>query len=107
MLSGVLVIGVAMPMFNPYNELLRSHFDEHFDSGFDYAYTYPGMNKVVQAVGRVIRTKDDKGIAILFDDRYDHRKYKELFPKHWNHYQKIKKNDFIQSALKAFWDKKK
>jgi DNA excision repair protein ERCC-2 len=107
MLSGVLVVGVAMPMYNPYNELLRSHFDEHFDEGFDYAYTYPGMNKVIQAVGRVIRTKEDMGVAILFDDRYDHRKYKELFPKHWSHYKRLNKNEFIQSALKLFWNQKK
>lgn len=105
MLSGVLIVGVAMPMFNKHNELLRSHFDEQFDEGFDYAYTYPGMNKVVQAVGRVIRTEEDKGIAILFDDRYTHRKYLELYPNHWSHYKVIRKNDFVQSALNKFWDK--
>jgi len=104
MLNGVLIIGVAMPQFNQYNELLRNHFDEKFDSGFDYAYTYPGMNKVVQAVGRVIRTEEDRGIAILFDDRYTHRKYKSLFPKQWSHYQKIEDNDFVQTALEKFWD---
>jgi DNA excision repair protein ERCC-2 len=104
MLSGVLIVGVAMPMFNQYNELLRSHFDDKFDSGFDYAYTYPGMNKVVQAVGRVIRTEEDKGIAILFDDRYMHRKYLSLFPRHWSHYKKIKENEYVQDALIKFWD---
>jgi len=103
MLSGVLIVGVAMPMFNKQNELLRSHFDEHFDEGFDYAYTYPGMNKVVQAVGRVIRTEKDKGIAILFDDRYTHRKYLELYPKHWNHFNIIRKNDFVQNKIEKFW----
>ena len=107
MLAGVLIVGVAMPMFNKHNELLRSFFDEHFGEGFDYAYTYPGMNKVVQAVGRVIRTKEDQGIAILFDDRYSHRKYLELYPNHWNHYKRIHKNDYVQSALKKFWSNKK
>ena len=107
MLSGVLIVGVALPQFNRFNELLRSHFDEHFDEGFDYAYTYPGMNKVVQAVGRVIRTETDKGIAILFDDRYTHRKYLELYPRHWNHYKIIKRNQFVQSALNKFWDNNK
>jgi DNA excision repair protein ERCC-2 len=106
MLSGVLIVGVALPMFNRYNELLRSHFDEHFDDGFAYAYTYPGMNKVVQAVGRVIRTKKDIGVAILFDDRYSHRKYKELYPDQWSHYKRVPKNSFVQTALKKFWDNK-
>jgi len=104
MLNGVLVIGVAMPQFNQYNELLRSHFDEKFDSGFDYAYTYPGMNKVVQAVGRVIRTEEETGIAILFDDRYLHRKYLSLYPKQWSHYKRIGHKDFVQTALENFWD---
>ena len=104
MLSGVLVVGVAMPQFNQYNELLRSHFDEKFDSGFDYAYTYPGMNKVVQAVGRVIRTEEDKGIAILFDDRYLHRKYLSLFPKQWSHFKRIGHKDFVQNAIENFWE---
>jgi len=105
MLSGVLIVGVALPQFNKHNELLRSYFDEHFDQGFDYAYTYPGMNKVVQAVGRVIRTETDRGIAILFDDRYTHRKYMELYPKHWSHFKLIKRNAYIQNALNDFWNK--
>ena len=107
MLSGVLIIGVAMPQFNKYNELLRSHFDEEFGEGFDYAYTYPGMNKVIQAVGRVIRTKSDIGIAVLFDDRYSHNKYKSLFPVNWNHYKSIGKGQYLQSYLEQFWIKKK
>ncbi len=106
MLSGVLIIGVALPMFNRYNELLRSHFDEHFTDGFSYAYTYPGMNKVVQAVGRVIRTKKDKGIAILLDDRYTHRKYLELYPNHWSHFKTVKRKDYIENHLTNFWKKK-
>ena len=106
MLTGVLIVGVAFPAFSRYNELLRSHFEERFENGFDYAYTYPGMNKVVQAVGRVIRTKEDIGIAILFDDRYSHNKYLSLYPKQWSHFKKIKSNDFVQNALNAFWNKK-
>ena len=105
MLAGVLIVGVAMPMFNKYNELLRNHFDDEFNQGFDYAYTYPGMNKVIQAVGRVIRTEDDKGVAVLFDDRYAHHKYKSLFPRNWNHALRINKGQFLQSYLTNFWKK--
>ena len=106
-LSGVLVVGVALPQFNKYNELLRNYFDEEFDEGFDYAYTYPGMNKVIQAVGRVIRTEKDTGVGILFDDRYAHHKYKELFPKNWSHAKYIKRNTYLQNYLDAFWKKNK
>ena len=107
MLSGVLVVGVAMPQYNKYNELLRSHFDEESNQGFDYAYTYPGMNKVIQAVGRVIRTNHDIGIAVLFDDRYSHAKYKTLFPKNWNHYKQIGEGQYLQSYIADFWEKQK
>ena len=102
-LSGVLIVGVALPMFNRYNELLRNYFDDEFDEGFDYAYTYPGMNKVIQAVGRVIRRNEDTGIAILFDDRYAHRKYQELFPKEWSHNKRLRNKDFLQTYLMKFW----
>jgi DNA excision repair protein ERCC-2 len=102
-LSGVLVIGVALPQFNRFNELLKDYFDEEFDEGFDYAYTYPGMNKVIQAVGRVIRTETDYGVGILFDDRYKHRKYKDLFPRNWSHYQYVKPLSYLQDYLKRFW----
>ncbi len=104
-LSGVLVIGVALPQFNKYNEILRSYFDEEFDEGFDYAYTYPGMNKVIQAIGRVIRTENDIGIGVLFDDRYSHYNYRSLFPKNWNHAKTIKRNSYLQNYLEEFWKK--
>ena len=106
-LSGVLIVGVALPQFNPYNELLKSYFDEEFDMGYDYAYTYPGMNKVIQAVGRVIRTDDDIGVGILFDDRYSHRKYRELFPRNWSHAKWIRRNTYLQNYLEEFWKKRK
>ncbi|QMS84491.1 ATP-dependent DNA helicase [Candidatus Xianfuyuplasma coldseepsis] len=102
-LHGVLIVGVAMPQFNPYNELLRNYFDELFETGFDYAYTFPGMNKVIQAVGRVIRTEEDQGIAILFDDRYSHRNYRTLFPKNWQHAITIRVNNYVQNYLEKFW----
>lgn len=102
-LAGVLVVGVALPMFNKYNEILRNYFDEEFDEGFDYAYTYPGMNKVIQAIGRVIRTEKDVGVGILFDDRYSHRKYHSLRPKNWSHAKTIRKNSYLQSYLTEFW----
>jgi DNA excision repair protein ERCC-2 len=105
-LHGVLVVGVALPAFNKSNELLRSYFDERFLNGFDYAYTYPGINKVIQAVGRVIRTETDRGIAILFDDRYTHNTYQFLMPDNWSHRKFIEQNTYLYSYLKPFWDNK-
>jgi len=104
-LNGVLVVGVALPMFNAMNQLLKDYFFEKGYNGFDYAYTYPGMNKVIQAVGRVIRTESDKGIAILLDSRYQQPKYLDLFPLHWSHYNLLQESDYVQGYLTQFWSK--
>ena len=102
-LSGVLIIGVALPQFNKHNELLRSYFDRQFENGFDYAYTFPGFNKVIQAVGRVIRSEDDIGVAILMDDRYSHRLYRMMFPNNWQHAITLPKGAYLSDTLKLFW----
>lgn len=106
-LSGVLVIGVALPQYNRYNELLKDYYEEQFSEGFDYAYTYPGMNKVVQAIGRVIRTEEDRGIGILFDDRYKHMKYRYLFPRNWSHHKYVKPLSQLDDLLDSFWKRNK
>ena len=88
-------------------EAEKGEFDDEFNQGFDYAYTYPGMNKVIQAVGRLIRTNNDIGVAALFDDRYTHTKYLDLFPKNWSHYQTVSKGQYLQTYILKFWDKHK
>jgi DNA excision repair protein ERCC-2 len=104
MLSGVIIIGTGLPALSPFNNVLRSHFDYSFRNGFDYAYTYPGLNKVIQAVGRVIRTETDRGVAILFDDRFTTRKYLSLYPNAWSHLQVCNKVDDISKTIKDFLD---
>ncbi|MGM0436498.1 MAG: helicase C-terminal domain-containing protein, partial [Bacillota bacterium] len=104
MLSGVLVVGVAFPALSTMNKLLRDYYTSIGLSGFDYAYTYPGMNKVIQAVGRVIRRDEDRGIAILLDSRYDQEKYKRLMPTHWRPITVLEEH-FIQTFIKGFWNK--
>ncbi len=94
-----------MPALSPFNNVLRSHFDIEFRNGFDYAYTYPGLNKVIQAVGRVIRTESDRGVAILFDDRFTTRKYLGLYPDNWNHLKICNKIENLQILLHDFWGK--
>lgn len=106
LLHGVLIVGVAFPMFNKENELLRSYFEASDQDGFNYAYTYPGMNKVIQAVGRVIRQQSDKGVAILFDDRYLHGVYQRLLPHHWVRINTLRQTDYLSDHLNDFWNKK-
>ena len=79
-LIGAIVVGVGFPMVSIENNIISEYFN---DNGFDYAYTYPGINKVLQSVGRVIRTEEDKGRVLLIDKRYDSYKYKCLIPNDW------------------------
>ena len=65
-----IIIGTGLPQVNPEQEILKEYFDERGEGGFNYAYQYPGMNKVMQAAGRVIRTVKDKGVIALLDDRF-------------------------------------
>lgn len=82
-LDGVLIVGVGLPQVNLFTETLRDWYEETTSHGFLYAYQLPGMQKVAQAVGRVIRTEHDVGVAILLDDRYRQSAYRALCPEHW------------------------
>jgi DNA excision repair protein ERCC-2 len=104
MLSGVVVIGTGLPKYGGYNNVVKSHFDEKFGNGFDFAYTYPGLSKVIQAVGRVIRTETDRGIAILIDDRFTSIKYQKLYPKEWSHMKTITDIKELKSDILRFWE---
>jgi DNA excision repair protein ERCC-2 len=104
MLDGVIIVGVGLPMISKENNLLKEYFDEQFNKGFDYAYTYPGINKVIQAVGRVIRTETDRGIAVLIDDRFSTHKYMRLFPKEWRHFNVLNNKRHIEIELRSFWN---
>lgn len=74
------------------------------ENGFDYAYRFPGMNKVLQSAGRVIRTAQDRGIIALLDERFLTGEYRRLFPKEWDTYTVIRKSDAARAA-EAFWNK--
>lgn len=86
-LNGVAVVGVGLPTFDDYRRELQNYFNQQGVNGYQYAFTYPGFNKVLQAVGRVIRSERDLGIALLIDTRYLTREYLELFPNHWSHFR--------------------
>ncbi|GAA0178137.1 ATP-dependent DNA helicase [Clostridium sediminicola] len=104
-LLGAIIVGVALPQICFERDIIKDYFNEKNGFGFDYSYVYPGMNKVMQAVGRVIRTEEDKGVALLIDDRFTSNKYTKLFPYEWNHFYKIKKRQDIDVFLKNFWEK--
>jgi DNA excision repair protein ERCC-2 len=82
-LIGTVIISVGIPMISLRTDTIRNYFDEKNGAGYDYAYTFPGMNKVLQAAGRVIRTETDEGCVTLIDDRFATGKYRALFPAHW------------------------
>jgi len=84
-LIGSVIIGVGLPQINPLTEQRRLYFDNLIGNGFYYAYTIPGFNKVMQAVGRVIRTEGDKGRVLMIDRRYMNKEYLDLFPYEWQH----------------------
>ncbi len=88
-LNGVVIVGVGLPQIGGERDVIKSYYDRQGKSGFDYAYVFPGMNKVLQAGGRLIRSETDEGIIMLIDDRYLTRKYQRLIPYEWQHYQVI------------------
>ncbi|WP_147534760.1 helicase C-terminal domain-containing protein [Bacillus marasmi] len=88
-LNGVIVIGVGLPQLCFERNLVKDHFSAKNKNGYDYAYVYPGMNKVLQAGGRLIRTEEDKGTIVLVDDRFLQNPYHSLLPMEWNSYTVI------------------
>ena len=82
-LIGAFVATLGLPQVNPVNEQLRQRMQEMFGTGYDYTYLYPGIQKVVQAAGRVIRTEADRGAVWLIDDRFAHDAVRRLLPRWW------------------------
>ena len=101
-LIGAVIVGTGLPMVCTENELFREYFDKEKGTGFSYAYQYPGMNKVLQAAGRVIRTTDDIGAILLLDERFLQNSYQQLFPREWfpHHVVTI---DSMKETLEQFW----
>ena len=104
LLIGVLIVGTGLPQICNQREILKEYYQEENGQGFDYAYQYPGMNKVLQAAGRVIRTASDRGIIGLLDDRFLRSDYRKLFPREWSQYE-VHTLDSLPGALEAFWKK--
>ena len=82
-LIGVIVVGTGLPQISYEREILKNYYDSQNGCGFDYAFRYPGINKVLQAAGRVIRTVDDNGVILLLDERFLQSDYEPLYPREW------------------------
>lgn len=102
-LIGAFIVGTGLPQVCHERELLRQFFDAWGENGFDYAYRYPGMNKVLQAAGRVIRTEEDFGIAVLLDERFLSPAYRQLFPREWQNMEAVTV-DRIGRRVERFWN---
>ena len=102
-LIGAVIVGVGLPQICFERDIIKDYFQHHLGEGFEYAYVYPGINKVLQAAGRVIRSPQDKGAVLLIDDRYGTPKYKSLFPKEWKGYINIWNVGQMVAELEKFW----
>ena len=101
-LIGTVIVGVGLPQINTELDIVRDIFGGP-GRGFDFAYRFPGMNKVMQAAGRVIRSEEDRGVVLLIDDRFASRQYRELFPEHWRGWRSVRGTDELSKALQEFW----
>ena len=104
-LIGVAVIGVGLPQICFERDLIRDYFNKRGQQGYEYAYVNPGMNRVMQAVGRVIRSEKDRGMALLIDDRFLNSRYRDLFKHEWSHYDVVISPDDMAESISSFWKK--
>jgi Rad3-related DNA helicase len=105
-LIGTVVVGVGLPQVNHEQELIKEYYDEKRNQGFSYAYQLPGMNKVIQAAGRVIRTMEDQGIILLLDQRYTNPHYQKLLPVSWSDRKIVYGATEVEHASREFWQER-
>ena len=101
-LIGAAIVGTGLPQVCNEREILKNFFEKRNMQGFDYAYLYPGMNKVLQSAGRVIRTEEDKGVILLLDDRFLTRRYQEVFPREWAGWRTCRLAS-AKEVIEGFW----
>ena len=101
-LIGVLIVGTGLPQISNEREILKQFYDESEGAGFEYAFRYPGMNKVLQAAGRVIRTGEDRGVILLLDERFLEEGYQRLFPREWEDCRCVTLNE-VRGAVEGFF----
>ena len=101
-LIGAVIVGTGIPQVCFEREILKKYYDDRGEDGFGYAYRYPGMNKVLQAAGRVIRTPDDRGVIVLLDDRFTKEEYRGMFPREWERVEAAQVKN-VGAIIESFW----
>ena len=101
-LIGAIIVGTGLPMVCREREILKNYFEERQEDGFAFAYLYPGMNKVMQSAGRVIRTDEDTGVIVLLDERFGQAQYRGSFPREWADYETCTLRN-VKEKLERFW----
>ena len=102
-LIGTVVLGTGLPGVSAERELISSYYQDKYEEGKEYAYLYPGLNRVMQSAGRVIRTETDRGVAVLVDDRLRDPAYRKMFPQSWRHLKYAGDRSSLSALLTAFW----
>ena len=102
-LIGAIIVGTGLPQVCRDREILKDFFDKKGLNGFHYSYVYPGMNKVQQSAGRVIRTEEDRGVILLLDERFSERQYKNTFPREWKGMKYCNIHQ-IEALIQEFWE---
>jgi DNA excision repair protein ERCC-2 len=102
-LIGAIIVGVGMPQANTEQQLIQQDFDSMRMNGFDFAYRFPGLTRVQQSAGRVIRSENDRGVVVLIDNRFRQSAYRQYLPPHWQA-RECSNIDTLQQSLKQFWD---
>lgn len=105
-LIGAVIVGIGMPALSYEREAIAAYYQDKYDEGKQYAYIYPGMNRVFQAAGRVIRREDDRGVIVLIDDRFDDPIYRKSLPKLWDGVKFISDSKTLNEEIKSFWSQK-
>ena len=106
-LIGAVIVGIGMPSLSYEREAIAEYYQEKYEEGKQYAYIYPGMNRVFQAAGRVIRTENDRGVIVLIDDRFDDPIYKDSLPKLWQGVRFIDNPKRLKEVTEEFWKENK
>ena len=102
-LIGAVIVGVGLPGISLERDLIREYYHRTHACGFEFAYQYPGINRVLQAAGRVIRTEKDQGVLLLIDRRYGQQRYRQLLPPHWQ-LRMVGNGSGLQQEVRVFWE---
>ncbi len=104
-LIGAVIVGVGLPQVCFERDIIMEFFKKKNNMGFEYAYMYPGMNKVMQAAGRVIRSESDRGVVLLIDERFCSSRYTGIFPREWLHNNNVESHEELRRILEEFWSR--